>query len=277
MKAAVLVIFSVLLNIQTGGCLPPPSCSHPPFQWCSSLATAVQCGVRTATYNNIYILSYATLPLKSWLLSNEKCVRYNYKKVNLVWSLIFLKSLHRHHFFKNKNSSRLTISFQSLKVVEHERLFSIFSHGARIFFSALHRITSGTQQVVGDRMRFWCAPGSGGFRKFWFSWCSTFWYSSSLTLPNVWGKTLTLKSVLLRKCSQSLNFHFFCFFPRLSRNAFYPTSQSPTRKQIKLTWWFIMRPCVHIADDIWVWWLSPPLSCWMTSWLSLWCLMAMQG
>lgn len=45
MKAAVLVIFSVVLNIHTCGCLPPPSCSHPPFKWCSSLATAVQCGV----------------------------------------------------------------------------------------------------------------------------------------------------------------------------------------------------------------------------------------
>lgn len=55
MKAAILVILSALLNIQSGGCTSDPrSCSHPPFKWCSSLATAVECGVRTATYSNIY-------------------------------------------------------------------------------------------------------------------------------------------------------------------------------------------------------------------------------
>lgn len=53
MKGAILVILSALLNIQSSSCAPP-SCSHPPFKWCSSLATAVQCGVSTATYINIY-------------------------------------------------------------------------------------------------------------------------------------------------------------------------------------------------------------------------------
>lgn len=45
MKGAILVIFSALLYIQTGGCALSPSCSHPPFKWCSSLTTAIQCGV----------------------------------------------------------------------------------------------------------------------------------------------------------------------------------------------------------------------------------------
>lgn len=55
MRGAVLVILSALLNTQSGGCAPSPSCAYPPFKWCSSLATAVQCGVRTATYSNTCI------------------------------------------------------------------------------------------------------------------------------------------------------------------------------------------------------------------------------
>lgn len=58
MKGAILVILAALLNIQSGGCSPSPSCSHPPSKWCSSLATAVQCGVRTATYTTIYPVLY---------------------------------------------------------------------------------------------------------------------------------------------------------------------------------------------------------------------------
>nr|AEB65934.1 interferon-gamma-inducible-lysosomal thiol reductase [Takifugu obscurus] len=42
MKGAILVVLSALLYIQTGGCA---SCSYPPFKWCSSLTTAIQCGV----------------------------------------------------------------------------------------------------------------------------------------------------------------------------------------------------------------------------------------
>lgn len=73
MKAAILVVLLALLEIQPGSGAASPSCSLPPFKWCSSLATAVQCGVRTATFANV--LSYTALPLKRRLVSNRKCVR----------------------------------------------------------------------------------------------------------------------------------------------------------------------------------------------------------
>ncbi|XP_049455090.1 gamma-interferon-inducible lysosomal thiol reductase [Epinephelus fuscoguttatus] len=49
MKALLLLVLTVGLNIQYGGSalLPPPSssCSHRPSKWCSSLDSALQCGV----------------------------------------------------------------------------------------------------------------------------------------------------------------------------------------------------------------------------------------
>ncbi|XP_029970501.1 gamma-interferon-inducible lysosomal thiol reductase [Salarias fasciatus] len=43
MKAALLLLLAVWLNSQAGHC--SSSCSSPPHRWCSSLETAVQCGV----------------------------------------------------------------------------------------------------------------------------------------------------------------------------------------------------------------------------------------
>lgn len=45
MKAPLLLILTVWLNFQSGGCSISSLCSYPPLQWCSSLDTAIQCGV----------------------------------------------------------------------------------------------------------------------------------------------------------------------------------------------------------------------------------------
>ncbi|XP_029308981.1 gamma-interferon-inducible lysosomal thiol reductase [Cottoperca gobio] len=45
MKAALLLVLTVWLNVQYGGCSFPSSCSYPPSKWCSSLDSAIQCGV----------------------------------------------------------------------------------------------------------------------------------------------------------------------------------------------------------------------------------------
>nr|ADJ21806.1 gamma-interferon-inducible lysosomal thiol reductase [Oplegnathus fasciatus] len=45
MKAPLLLILTVWLNSQYGGCAFSSSCSYPPSQWCSSLDSAIQCGV----------------------------------------------------------------------------------------------------------------------------------------------------------------------------------------------------------------------------------------
>ncbi len=47
MKAPLLMILTVWLNSQYGGCAFSSSCSYPPAQWCSSLDSAIQCGVRS--------------------------------------------------------------------------------------------------------------------------------------------------------------------------------------------------------------------------------------
>ncbi|XP_039998618.1 gamma-interferon-inducible lysosomal thiol reductase [Xiphias gladius] len=45
MKAPLLLILTVWLNAQYGGCAPFSSCSRSPMEWCSSLDSAIQCGV----------------------------------------------------------------------------------------------------------------------------------------------------------------------------------------------------------------------------------------
>ncbi|XP_033993248.1 gamma-interferon-inducible lysosomal thiol reductase [Trematomus bernacchii] len=45
MKAALLLVLTVWLNVQYGGCAFSSSCSLPPSKWCSSLDSAIQCGV----------------------------------------------------------------------------------------------------------------------------------------------------------------------------------------------------------------------------------------
>lgn len=45
MKTLLLLILTVWLNIQSSGGTLSSSCSHPPSQWCSSLESAIQCGV----------------------------------------------------------------------------------------------------------------------------------------------------------------------------------------------------------------------------------------
>ncbi|XP_026229580.1 gamma-interferon-inducible lysosomal thiol reductase [Anabas testudineus] len=45
MKAPLLLILTVWLNTQYGGCALSSSCSVPPSKWCSSLDSAIQCGV----------------------------------------------------------------------------------------------------------------------------------------------------------------------------------------------------------------------------------------
>ncbi|XP_022049134.2 gamma-interferon-inducible lysosomal thiol reductase [Acanthochromis polyacanthus] len=45
MKALLLLILTVWLNSQYGGCSLSSSCSYPPSKWCSSLESAIECGV----------------------------------------------------------------------------------------------------------------------------------------------------------------------------------------------------------------------------------------
>nr|ACQ58865.1 Gamma-interferon-inducible lysosomal thiol reductase precursor [Anoplopoma fimbria] len=45
MKIPMLLLMAVWLNAQSGGCALSSSCPHPPSQWCSSLDSAIQCGV----------------------------------------------------------------------------------------------------------------------------------------------------------------------------------------------------------------------------------------
>ncbi|XP_040027943.1 gamma-interferon-inducible lysosomal thiol reductase [Gasterosteus aculeatus] len=40
-----LLVLTVLSNVPSGGCAASSPCSHPPSTWCSSLDSAVQCGV----------------------------------------------------------------------------------------------------------------------------------------------------------------------------------------------------------------------------------------
>ncbi|XP_076601276.1 gamma-interferon-inducible lysosomal thiol reductase [Chaetodon auriga] len=45
MKGPLLLILTVWLNSQYGSCALSTSCTYPPSKWCSSLESAVQCGV----------------------------------------------------------------------------------------------------------------------------------------------------------------------------------------------------------------------------------------
>uniref|UniRef100_A0A3Q3IAK6 Gamma-interferon-inducible lysosomal thiol reductase n=1 Tax=Monopterus albus TaxID=43700 RepID=A0A3Q3IAK6_MONAL len=45
MKTLLLLILTAWLNVHYGGCTFSSSCSYPPSKWCSSLDSAVQCGV----------------------------------------------------------------------------------------------------------------------------------------------------------------------------------------------------------------------------------------
>ncbi|XP_028284441.1 gamma-interferon-inducible lysosomal thiol reductase [Parambassis ranga] len=45
MKVPLLLVVTVWLNSQRGGCSLSSSCSYPPAKWCSSPESAVQCGV----------------------------------------------------------------------------------------------------------------------------------------------------------------------------------------------------------------------------------------
>ncbi|XP_041805593.1 gamma-interferon-inducible lysosomal thiol reductase [Chelmon rostratus] len=45
MKGPLLLILTVWLNAQYGGCAFSTSCTYPPSKWCSSMDSAIQCGV----------------------------------------------------------------------------------------------------------------------------------------------------------------------------------------------------------------------------------------
>ncbi|XP_047445041.1 gamma-interferon-inducible lysosomal thiol reductase [Mugil cephalus] len=45
MKALLLLVLTVWLNTQSGSCSPSSSCSYPPSKWCSSMDSAIECGV----------------------------------------------------------------------------------------------------------------------------------------------------------------------------------------------------------------------------------------
>lgn len=60
MKAPLLLILTVWLNTQYGGCAVSSSCSVPPSEWCSSLDSAIQCGVGLLMQNKNVLYSYNT-------------------------------------------------------------------------------------------------------------------------------------------------------------------------------------------------------------------------
>ncbi|XP_031137102.1 gamma-interferon-inducible lysosomal thiol reductase [Sander lucioperca] len=61
MKAhLLLLVLTVWLNVQFGGCALSSSCSHPPSKWCSSLDSAVQCGVLKQCLESNFTRSHQT-------------------------------------------------------------------------------------------------------------------------------------------------------------------------------------------------------------------------
>ncbi|XP_056246549.1 gamma-interferon-inducible lysosomal thiol reductase-like [Seriola aureovittata] len=60
MKAPLLLIMTVWLNTQYGGSFVSSSCSHPPSKWCSSLDTAIQCGVLKQCLESNFTRSHQT-------------------------------------------------------------------------------------------------------------------------------------------------------------------------------------------------------------------------
>ncbi|XP_034742813.1 gamma-interferon-inducible lysosomal thiol reductase [Etheostoma cragini] len=59
MKALLLLVLTVWLNVQYGGCALS-SCSHPPSKWCSSLDSAIQCGVLKQCLESNFTRSHQT-------------------------------------------------------------------------------------------------------------------------------------------------------------------------------------------------------------------------
>ncbi|XP_059200738.1 gamma-interferon-inducible lysosomal thiol reductase [Centropristis striata] len=59
MKAALLLVLTVWLAVQYGESAPS-SCPHPPSMWCSSLDTAIQCGVLKQCLESNFTRSHRT-------------------------------------------------------------------------------------------------------------------------------------------------------------------------------------------------------------------------
>lgn len=70
MKAPLLLL-TVVLHVELGGCALSSLCSQPPSKWCSSLDSAIQCGVRFT--QDVGLLSYLML-LKMLFLCAVSCV-----------------------------------------------------------------------------------------------------------------------------------------------------------------------------------------------------------
>ncbi|XP_040910331.1 gamma-interferon-inducible lysosomal thiol reductase [Toxotes jaculatrix] len=60
MKAPLLLIVAVWLNTQYGDCTLSSSCSYPPSKWCSSLDSAIQCGVLKQCLESNFTRSHQT-------------------------------------------------------------------------------------------------------------------------------------------------------------------------------------------------------------------------
>lgn len=74
MKALLLLILTVWLNSQYGGCALSSSCSYPPSQWCSSLESAIECGVlKHCIHSNFTETHQAADPVKVELYYESLC------------------------------------------------------------------------------------------------------------------------------------------------------------------------------------------------------------
>lgn len=73
MKACLLLVLTAWLNVQCGGSALS-SCSHPPSQWCSSLDSAIQCGVLKQCLESNFTRSRLTAdPVKVGLYYESLC------------------------------------------------------------------------------------------------------------------------------------------------------------------------------------------------------------
>ncbi|XP_026170303.1 gamma-interferon-inducible lysosomal thiol reductase [Mastacembelus armatus] len=74
MKVHLLLILAVCLNTQYGSSALPDSCSYPPSKWCSSLHSAVQCGVLKQCLESNFTRSHQTAdPVRVELYYESLC------------------------------------------------------------------------------------------------------------------------------------------------------------------------------------------------------------
>nr|XP_046263852.1 gamma-interferon-inducible lysosomal thiol reductase-like [Scatophagus argus] len=74
MKGPLLLIVTVWLSSQYGGCALSSSCTYPPSKWCSSLDSAVQCGVLKQCLERNFTRSHQTAdPVEVGLYYESLC------------------------------------------------------------------------------------------------------------------------------------------------------------------------------------------------------------